>query len=154
MRGFLGGSRNFGVVPTIVGSGWMRESGAGGKWAVMKTAETRMFRGWDAPLEVDGVLSAEEVFTAHDHQGTRYVMAHTTGATWLCAPISTRALECVTSGRAELRAVFTHSATGMVERLTVRAGTVLGESILPCSELPDDVLPRPGVRLGWQARCA
>jgi hypothetical protein len=120
----------------------------------MTTVEMRMFRGWDAPLALDEVLSADEVYAAHDHQGTRYVMAHTTGATWLCAPISQRALECVASGRAELRAVFTHSATGMVERLTVRAGTVLGESILPCSELPDHVLPRPGVRLCSHARCA
>jgi hypothetical protein len=120
----------------------------------MKTIEGRMFRGWAEPLEVDEVLSPGEVFAAHDHQGSRYVLAHTTAATWLCAPISQRALDCVASGRAELRAVFAHSATGLCERLTVRGDTVLEDSLLTCAELPEDVLPRPGVRLCCQARCA
>jgi hypothetical protein len=60
----------------------------------------------------------------------------------------------VASGRAELRSVFVHSATGMVEQLTVRNGTVSAESIVPCPLLGDEVLPRPGVRLSWQERCA
>jgi hypothetical protein len=60
----------------------------------------------------------------------------------------------VTSGRAELRAVFAHSNTGMVERWTVWGAMVCQESTVPCAQLTDDVLPRAGVRLGCQARCA
>jgi hypothetical protein len=101
-------------------------------------------------LKIDEVLMPEEVFSAHDDRGCRYVIAHTTTATWLCAPISERALQCVASGRAELRAVFAHSSTGMVERWTMWGE----ESTVPCAELTDEVLPRPGVRLSWQSRCA
>ncbi|MDQ6613208.1 MAG: hypothetical protein M3083_00185 [Actinomycetota bacterium] len=105
-------------------------------------------------MEVDDVLKPQEVFSAHDEQGRRYLIANTAASTWLCAPISERALDCVVSGRAELRAVFAHSATGMVERLTVRGAAVCEESLIPCAELNDDLLPRPGLRLAWQARCA
>jgi hypothetical protein len=50
--------------------------------------------------------------------------------------------------------VFAHSSTGMVLRLTMGDTAVGGESLVPCAELLDDELPRPGVRLCWQARCA
>jgi hypothetical protein len=113
-----------------------------------------MFRGWRSTVVVDQELMADDVFSAHDEEGRRYVLAHTTSSTWLCAPISERALACVTSGRAELRAVFAHSFTGMVEQLTVQGAAVWAESIVPCAELTDEVLPRPGVRVCWQARCA
>jgi hypothetical protein len=113
-----------------------------------------MFRGWQSTAVVDEELMADDVFAAHDDQDRRYLLAHTSAATWLCAPISERALECVASGRAELRAVFAHSATGMVERLTVRNGAVWAESIVPCSVLTDDDLPRPGVRLCRRELCA
>ena len=106
------------------------------------------------PFEIDDVLMPDQVFAAHDHEGTRYVIAHTTAATWLCAPISDRALACVTSGRAELRAVFAHSLTGMVERFSAQGASAGDGSIIPCAELTDEVLPEPGVRLNWQARCA
>jgi hypothetical protein len=112
-----------------------------------------MFRGSMA-LEIDEILAPEEVFSAHDGQGRRYVIAQTAPATWLCAPITERALECVTSGRAELRAVFAHSSTGMVERVTVSGSGGCHESLVPCAELNDEVLPPAGVRLCWQARCA
>ncbi len=118
-----------------------------------KTA-VRLFQGGRTALEVDEVLMPEEVFSAHDDRGSRYLVAHTSAATWLAAPISERALACVASGRAELRAVFAHSNTGMVERFTVWGSMVCEESTVPCAELTDDVLPRPGVRLCWQARCA
>jgi len=113
-----------------------------------------MFRGWQSALEIDAELMPEDVFSAHDSLGTRFLLAHTAASTWLCAPITERALECVASGQAELRAVFAHSSTGMVERLTVHQGVVCEESLVPCASLNDNVLPRPGVRLCWQARCA
>jgi hypothetical protein len=120
----------------------------------MNTSPSKLFQDWRTGLDLDEALLPEEVFSAHDELGTRYLIAHTSAATWLCAPISERALHCVASGRAELRAVFAHSFTGMVERLTVWGATVCQESTIPCAELTDDALPRPGVRLGCQARCA
>jgi hypothetical protein len=117
-------------------------------------APVTLFRGWQLGLEIDEVLMAEDVFSAHDEQGNRYLMAHTAASTWLCAPISKLALECVASGRSELRTVFAHSSTGMVDQLTVRGAAVIKQSIVPCAELDDDVLPRRGVRLCWRARCA
>ena len=105
-------------------------------------------------MEIDEVLVADDVFSAHDAQGRLYLIARTEETTWLCAPITERALECVVSGRAELRAVFAHSATGMVERLRPRNAGGFEESLIPCAELSDDVLPQAGVHLRWQARCA
>jgi len=113
----------------------------------MSAMQVKMFRGWQSTLVVDEELMPDDVFSAHDERGARYLLAHTATTSWLCAPISERALECVASGQAELRAVFAHSSTGMVELLTVRHGAVCAESLVPCAELTDDVLPRPGVRL-------
>ncbi|MGH9127052.1 MAG: hypothetical protein ACRDZ8_20370 [Acidimicrobiales bacterium] len=98
------------------------------------------------------MLVTGEVFSAHDGAG-RYLVARTSGVIWLCAPISQRALDCVASGRAELRAAFSHSLTGMVERFTVRAGAV-GESMIPCADLRDEDLPRAGARVAPLVRCA
>jgi hypothetical protein len=120
----------------------------------MSTAPSTLFQEWRSGLDLDEVLLPEEVFSAHDERGARYLIAHTSAATWLCAPISERALHCVASGRAELRAVFAHTTTGMVERLTVWGARVCQESTILCGELTDDLLPRPGVRLGRQVRCA
>jgi hypothetical protein len=120
----------------------------------VETAPIRLFNGWQVALRIDEALMEDDVFAAHDEQGVRYLVAHTSDTTWLCTPVSERALDCVASGRAELRAVFAHSSTGMVERLTVHGSVVCQESVVPCSELTDDELPRAGVRLSWLARCA
>jgi hypothetical protein len=116
----------------------------------MNSVQDGLLRGWQSALEVDEVLVADDVFAAHDELGRRYLIAHTEASTWLCAPISERALACVASGQAELRAVFAHSSTGMVERLTVQGDLVCEETMVPCAELTDDDLPRPGVSLCWQ----
>lgn len=120
----------------------------------MGAVQVLLFRGWQTDVTIDAELMRDDVFSAHDDKGRRFLLAHTEESTWLCAPITERALECVASGQAELRAVFAHSSTGMVERLTVRWGVVSEESLVPCASLTDDELPRPGVRLCWQARCA
>ena len=93
-------------------------------------------------LEVDDVLARRgarlEVFSAHDPDGSRYLVAHTRGhgraGTWLCAPVTERALACVQSGRAELRE--------------------FEESVRLCAELTDEELPQAGIRVGVSARCA
>jgi hypothetical protein len=117
-------------------------------------------------LEVDDVLAIRgadvDVYSAHDPSGSRYLVAHTSGrgrsGTWLCAPVSERALACVESGRAELRDVFAHSATGAVEKVTVSPRAArrpeFHRSLRLCTELTDEELPQPGVRLGLPARCA
>jgi hypothetical protein len=119
----------------------------------MFSSTISLFRGWTA-MEVDEILMPDELWSAHDEQGRQYVIARTEDATFLCAPITERALECVVSGRAELRAVFAHSSTGMVERLRPRNAGGFEESLIPCAELSDDMLPPAGVRLRWHARCA
>lgn len=120
----------------------------------MRSTTSLFFRGWQAGLEIDEALSPGEVYSAHDHQGRRYLIAHTAASTWLCAPISERALECVVSGRAELRAVFAHTSTGIVERLTICDGFVCEDSLLCCSDLTETTLPVAGARLGLRERCA
>jgi len=119
----------------------------------MNTMCNTLFRGWPPAIELDEVLVPEEVFAAHDEYN-RYVIARTDTATWLCAPISDLALECVSTGRAELRSVFAHSLTGTIGRLTQRNGAAWTESTITCAELRDEDLPEAGVRLAWRARCA
>lgn len=119
----------------------------------MNTSGMTTVSRWWAGLEIDDVLAPGEVYVAHDSEG-RYLIAQTSAPTWLCAPISERALACVVSGRAELRSAFVHSLTGMVERLTVQSSSVCQDSVVPCAQLSDQELPPAGVRLGWHARCA
>ena len=119
----------------------------------MLTSTISLFRGWMA-MDIDEVLMLGSVFSAHDWQGRRYLVARTGDNTWLCAPITERALECVISGRAELRSVFAHSATGMVEQLTVQGARVCQDELVPCVELTDDDLPVAGLRIQQPARCA
>ena len=117
-------------------------------------------------LEIDDVLARSggraDVFSAHDPEGCRYLVAHTRGrgkgGTWLCAPVTERALACVCSGQAELRDAFAHSATGAVELVTVatRPGRrpEFHESVRLCQDLTDDELPGAGIRFQRPARCA
>jgi hypothetical protein len=117
-------------------------------------------------LEVDDVFARAgarvDVFSAHDPTGCRYLVAHTRGrgkaGTWLCAPVSERALACVRSGQAELRDAFAHSSTGAVDLVTVstRPGRrpEFHESLRLCCELTDDELPKAGIRFRPSVRCA
>jgi hypothetical protein len=117
-------------------------------------------------LEVDDVLARTgarvDVFSAHDPTGSRYLVAHTRGrgkaGTWLCAPVSERALACVCSGQADLRDAFVHSATGAVDLVTVstRPGRQpqFQESLRLCCDLTEDELPKAGFRFRQPARCA
>ena len=120
-------------------------------------------QGCSLALEVDEILTGRggepEVFSARGNNGDLYLVVHVHGqgrsGTWLCAPVTDRALECVRSGRAELRDVVAHSSTGRVERVTL--GGCAGESVESvrlCGDLTDDDLPRPGLRLHPRARCA
>jgi hypothetical protein len=139
---------------------------AGEDWRHRVSRVRNPLGGSGLALEVDDVLAITganlNVFSAHDPSGSRYLVAHTSGqgraGTWLCAPVTERALACVQSGRAELRDVFAHSATGAVEKITVSTKSArrpkFHESLRLCTELTNEELPEPGVRLGLPARCA
>ena len=60
---------------------------------------------------------------------------------WICAPVSSRALSEVASGRAEVSDVLRHSATGTVEVVTVDHGHAVPDQCLVCSEIPTAYLP-------------
>jgi hypothetical protein len=107
----------------------------------MTEAPIRSLRGCDLSLDIDAMLVDDRVFSGHDQSGTLYLIVHTEGTTWLCAPVTDRALDCVVSKRADVRDVLRHSATGLVERLTILGCEVRQESLAFCRELTDDELP-------------
>ena len=45
-----------------------------------------LFRGWRMALELDEVLMPEEVFSAHDEEGRRYLFAHTSAVDLVVRP--------------------------------------------------------------------
>jgi hypothetical protein len=113
-------------------------------------------QGCDLQLEVDEVLEAEaslllHLFAGHTPLGERYLVLHSAGdgdgATWMCAPISERALACVRTGRADLHAAFAHTATGTVDIVRVEADGHCTESLRLCHELRDEDLPPIGSHL-------
>jgi hypothetical protein len=90
------------------------------------------------------------IFTTHD-QDHRYLVIEIRRdehrRVWMFAPVSQRALECTLSGRADLRDVFLHTATGTVDVVTATDDGEITESVLLCDSLGDDVLPSPGRHL-------
>ncbi|MDP9072995.1 MAG: hypothetical protein M3N98_02270 [Actinomycetota bacterium] len=120
----------------------------------MNASTMKPFTGGLLDFEVDADLMEGDVLSAHDRRGARYLLAHTSAYTWLCALVSELTLHRVASGEADLRDVFTRTATGLVERIVVRDSVVCDESLLLCRELADDELPRPGVRLCCPGRAA
>jgi hypothetical protein len=92
----------------------------------------------------------EMVFTTHDEEHRYLVMEirhEEHRRVWMFAPVSDRALECTVSGRADLRDVFLHTATGTVDLLTATDDGQISESVQLCDSLSDDVLPSPGRHL-------
>jgi hypothetical protein len=116
-------------------------------------------QGCDLRLEVDEVLEpgamVPTLFAGHGPGGDRYLVLQTAGdgpsATWMCAPISERALSCVRTGQADLRDAFTHTATGTVDIVTVEPNGHWTETLKLCHELADEELPPVGRHL---YRCA
>jgi len=62
---------------------------------------------------------------------------------WICAPVSSRAVSEVASGRARVGDVLRHTATGTVEVVTVDHGHAVPDRCLLCREIPTAFLP-PG----------
>jgi hypothetical protein len=112
------------------------------------------FLGSDLSLEVDEVLQqcdGPRLFAGHDESGQPWLVAEiwrsAVNAKWLCAPQSPRALEYVRSGRAPVRDALRHSIDGTVVLVTVERATMVGDHVLLCAELRDDLLPDPDWRL-------
>jgi hypothetical protein len=108
--------------------------------------------GFGFRIQLDEVLESgpkfPTLFAGHTPFGGRYLVRYAPRpATWLCAPITERALSCVREGRSELRAAFAHTATGAVEVITVGPDGRYTESLKLCSELSDEELPPSGTRL-------
>jgi hypothetical protein len=105
------------------------------------------FCGFDLELLVDEVLDPGEavVRSASDSTGERWLIVQVDRdpdhLVWVCAPISSRALHAVTSGRASARDAVRHSATGTVEVVTIDHGRAVPDRCLCCAAIPADVLP-------------
>jgi hypothetical protein len=105
-------------------------------------------------IEVDEVLDPAPLtllLAGHTPAGQKCLIIKTAGdettGTWLCTPITERALDCVLTGRAELRDVVSHTATGAVEVITVGLDGRCVESRKMSQELCDADLPPVGRRL-------
>jgi len=112
------------------------------------------FLGFELSLEVDEVLQecdGPRLFAGHDESGQPWLVAEVwrsaVNAKWLCAPQSPRALECVRSGRAQIRDALRHSSDGTVVMVTVERAVMVDDHVLLCAELPDDLLPAGDWRL-------
>jgi hypothetical protein len=106
------------------------------------------FLGFDLELTIDRVLiqaDGPQLCAGRDITGQRWLVFRgwSDGETsnWLCSPITDRALREVESGRAAPRDAIRHSSTGLVEVASYRSGRVLPETCLPCSEIPERLLP-------------
>jgi hypothetical protein len=109
------------------------------------------FLGSDLALDVDDVLDWRDgpiLCTAHDFEGRRWLVVEVARSTartaWLCARQSARAIECLLSGRVEVRDAIRHSLNGTVEVVAVDQGQLVEDHQALCSDLPDEDLPAPG----------
>jgi hypothetical protein len=66
---------------------------------------------------------------------------------WVCAPVSSRALREVASGKAAVSDVLRHSRTGTVEVVTVERGRSVPDRCLLCSDIPTSLLPANDLRI-------
>lgn len=76
--------------------------------------------------------------TADDAEGLYLVVAipGTTGACWMCAPVTERALECVRTRRTTPWTVLHHSSTGTVQVWRAAEDGAFAESVVLCADLP------------------
>ncbi len=106
------------------------------------------FLGFELELFVDVVLDdrVPPVISARGPGGEHWLIVQVDRnpehLVWVCAPITARALEEVTVGRATARDALRHSSTGTVEVVTVERGRAVPDRWLPCSALPEDLIPR------------
>ena len=112
------------------------------------------FLGSDLSLVVDEVLQhcdGPRLFVGHDESDQSWLVAEiwrsAVNARWLCAPQSPRALEYIRNGRAPVRDALRHSIDGTAVLVTVERAVMVGDNVLLCAELSDDLLPAADWRL-------
>lgn len=105
------------------------------------------FLGFDLELWVDLALEDPRsvVRSARGFHGDLWLIVQVDPdpehLVWVCAPISARALQEVSVGRATPRDAVRHSATGTVEVVTVDHGRAVPDRWWPCADLPEELLP-------------
>jgi hypothetical protein len=105
------------------------------------------FLGFELELSVDVAFDhpATEVHSATGVLGDHWLIVQVDRdpehLVWVCAPITPRALQEVTTGRATPRDALRHSSTGTVEVVTVDHGRAVPDRWWPCAALPDELLP-------------
>jgi hypothetical protein len=112
------------------------------------------FLGSGLALDVEEVLEWDEgpiLFTGRDFEGQRWLVAEVdrrgTRTAWLCAPQSPRAIQCVMSGKADVRDAIRHSANGTAEVITLDGSEPVEDQVLLCGDLPEQYLPAAGWRV-------
>jgi hypothetical protein len=122
----------------------------------------RPFQRSSLQIQLDDVLDAgtphPHLYSGHTPAGLRYLIIQMSGdedrGTWMCAPITERALHYVLVGLAQLRDAVAHSATGAVDIVTVTADGQWFESSRLCRELGNEDLPPIGARVRPPGECS
>jgi hypothetical protein len=116
------------------------------------------FYGYELELfceEVLGEIRGVNVRTGLDFHGGRWLIVRVDDdpehLVWVCAPVSSRALQEVAAGRASIRDALRHSVTGTVEVVTVDHGRAVRDSCLLCADIPAALLPPGDVRVALAA---
>ena len=101
------------------------------------------FCGFELELFVDEVLARENgptVCCGRDFAGGLWLIVQVDDdpdrLVWMCAPASGPAIQAVREGHASPADVLRHSATGMVELVTIDHGRALPDRCLPCASVP------------------
>lgn len=105
------------------------------------------FCGFDLELNVDGILQRTgdhlTVLSASDFHAEPWLIVEAGSdaylTSWVCAPVSRRAVELVAKGRAGAADAVKHSRTGWVEIVRIVDGRAVPDERIACSDL--DPLP-------------
>jgi hypothetical protein len=106
------------------------------------------FCGFDLELDVDGILLRTgdhlTVLSATNFHAEPWLIVEASSddreTAWVCAPVSRRAIELVTAGRAIAGDAVKHSTTGWVEIVRIVEGRAVPDERVSCADLAP--LPR------------
>ena len=108
------------------------------------------FCGFDLELEVEDVLPAEVqgdwpvVYSARDGGGSCWLIVQMDDdplhLTWLCAPITERALQAVVERHGTPADALRHSSTGTAELVTVDHGRPVPDRCLLGAQVAEELL--------------
>jgi hypothetical protein len=102
--------------------------------------ELELFAGRDLG-EIDGVRVRAGTDLCGGHWLIARVDSDPEHLVWVCAPVSTHALQAVADQRARVGDVLRHSLTGLVEVVTVDHGRSVPDRCVTCTDLPAELLP-------------